>query len=174
MLAVMLVEIIALYRLQIDQITGGAIAGVVVLVDLGAALVGQCDRIGPARAVTDTEYREELFGATDRALEGYELTDEELDRIHEAACRMLSEQGMRIRNQEAIDVLVSAGATKMDDETVRIPRRLVEQSVASAPATFELYDRRGGSMVIGAEDHHHLPGGTMTEVLDYPGWQRRP
>jgi len=81
---------------------------------------------------------------------------------------------MRIHWPEAIEMLAGAGATRVDDRTVRIPRSLVEQAIESAPATFPVYDRRGRRFVIGGDEHHHLPGGTMTEVLEYPGWTRRP
>ena len=101
-------------------------------------------------------------------------TEEDLDRIHEAACRVLEELGMRIRNREAVDILVQAGALRVDEETVRIPRELVERAIRLAPATFRVYDRRGGCLEIGTEDHHHLIGGTMTEMLDCPDWTRRP
>ena len=100
-------------------------------------------------------------------------TEDELDRIHEAACRILNELGMRIRDREAVDILADAGAIRVDEETVRIPRELIERAIQCAPATFRVYDRRGGFLDIGTDDHHHLVGGTMTEMLDYPGWTRR-
>ncbi|MBI3985803.1 MAG: trimethylamine methyltransferase family protein [Lentisphaerae bacterium] len=99
---------------------------------------------------------------------------EDIEQIHESACRMLEELGMRIRNPEVVAVLLDAGAKKVDDQTVRIPRELVEQSISRAPETFEVFDRRGGQLGIGGREHHHLIGGTMTEILEYPAWTRRP
>ena len=101
-------------------------------------------------------------------------TGSELDAIHDGACQVLEEAGVRFRSDEIVDVLTGLGATRTDDYTVRIPRSVVERSIESAPATFRMYDRRGTSMEIGGDDHQHLVGGTMTEVLEYPGRTRRP
>jgi trimethylamine--corrinoid protein Co-methyltransferase len=102
------------------------------------------------------------------------LTEADLDQIHEAACRILAELGMIIRHRRAVEVLVAAGARRIDATTVRIPQELVEQAIELAPATFSVYDRRGRELRIGGDSHHHLPGGTMTEILEYPGFSRRP
>jgi len=101
-------------------------------------------------------------------------SEEDLDRIHEAACQLLEEIGMRIKHKETVDILAGAGARQIDHETVKIPRDLVERSIESAPETFRFYDRRGGFLEIGGEHHHHIPGATMTEVLDYPSQTLRP
>lgn len=90
---------------------------------------------------------------------------DDIEQIHESACRMLEELGMRIRNPEVIAVLLGAGAKKVDDQTVRIPRELVEQAISRAPEQFTVFDRRGGKLGIGGREHHHLIGGTMTEIL---------
>ena len=100
--------------------------------------------------------------------------DQDLDRIHEAACRLLEAQGVRIHSSQVIDVLAGAGADVRPGGVVRLPRSLVEQSILSAPESFMVYDRRGGALEIGGANHHHLVGGTMTEIIDYPGWVRRP
>ena len=96
------------------------------------------------------------------------------DQLHGAAGRLLAELGVRIHHPEAVAVLAGAGARVVDGEIVRFPRDLVEWAIASAPASFEVFDRRGGSLHIGGGEHYHLNGGTMTDVLDYPGWRRRP
>ena len=102
------------------------------------------------------------------------LNDNELGKIHESACHMIEEQGMRIGHPEAVNILLKAGARKIKQDVLCFPRDLVERSIESAPATFRVYDRSGGSLEIGGKKHYHLIGGTMTEVLEYPGWNRRP
>jgi len=101
-------------------------------------------------------------------------SQEDLQRIHDGVCQVLEGIGMRIKHKETVDILVGAGAKRIDDETVRIPRAMVERSIESAPSNFKFYDRRGGFLEIGGEHHHHIPGATMTEVLDYPSQTRRP
>jgi trimethylamine--corrinoid protein Co-methyltransferase len=98
----------------------------------------------------------------------------DLERIHDGACRVLEEIGMRIKCREVVDLLAGAGAKRVDDQTVRIPREMVERSIERAPKTFRIYDRRGGSKIIGGNHHRHLSGATMTEILDYPSLVRRP
>jgi len=102
------------------------------------------------------------------------LDDDQLELIHDAACRMLEEPGMRVLLPEAVQILIGAGAKPAGDGVVRFPRELVEESIRRAPAQFTVYDRRGGALEIGGEQHHHMIGATMTEILEYPGWSRRP
>jgi trimethylamine--corrinoid protein Co-methyltransferase len=101
------------------------------------------------------------------------VSKEDLQRIHDGACHVLEEIGMRIKHKETVDILGGAGAKRINDETIKIPRALVERSIESAPPTFRIYDRRGGFLEIGGDQHHHLPGATMTEILDYPAQTRR-
>ena len=102
------------------------------------------------------------------------VNDSDLDRIHEAACQILDELGIRIRDPESLEVLEKAGARRSADDTVLLPRDLIERAIESAPETFTVFDRQGHAMVVGDEAHYHLAGGTMTEILEYPGWSRRP
>ncbi len=102
------------------------------------------------------------------------LTEAELDLLHQSACRILSELGMIIHNSKAVEILVAAGAEQVDEHVVRFPQELVEKSIKQAPTSFMIYDRRGGEYMIGGDNHFHLPGGTMTEILDFPSNTRRP
>lgn len=101
------------------------------------------------------------------------VTDKEIDNIHEAACQILEELGMRIREPKAIEVLVGAGARKVGDNIVQIPHDVIEKAIEAVPAKFTVYDRKGGAIVVGDNTYHHLNAGTMTEIIDYPDWQRR-
>lgn len=102
------------------------------------------------------------------------LSNDALESVHRAACRVLEAQGLRILHAEAAKILADAGARRVDDSIVRFPRELVEAAIAAAPPRFTVYDRRGGALEIGGSRHCHLNAGTMTEVLDYPAWTRRP
>lgn len=102
------------------------------------------------------------------------VTEQELEMIHEGACELLEEVGMLFGDPKAVDILVEAGATRVDEKTVRFPRAMVEQAIQDAPSQYTVYDRQGGSLVIGDDSHHHTNGGTMTYVADYPSSERRP
>jgi len=68
------------------------------------------------------------------------LSDNEIYQIHLASLRILREVGLRIREPQAVSLLKKAGCL-MDGDRVRIPSRLVEESVAQAPSTFTIYGR---------------------------------
>ena len=52
------------------------------------------------------------------------MSERDMVVLHEAACGMLEEQGVRIRHPAAVAVLCAAGATRADEEVVHIPRPL--------------------------------------------------
>ena len=102
------------------------------------------------------------------------VTEQELDMIHDGACELLEEVGMLFGDPKAVDILVAAGAIRVNEKIVKIPRAMVEQAIKDTPSQYTVYDRKGGSMVIGDDSHHHTNGGTMTYVADYPSYERRP
>jgi trimethylamine--corrinoid protein Co-methyltransferase len=70
------------------------------------------------------------------------LTPEQVERILDAARRVLEESGLEIRSAAARDAYRTAGAI-VDDTTqvVRLGRDLVEAQLARAPASFVLHSR---------------------------------
>jgi len=101
------------------------------------------------------------------------VTEQELEMIHDAACELVEDVGMRFGDPKAVDVLAEAGAIRVDEHVVKIPRKMVEQAIKDTPSQYTVYDRSGGSLVIGDETHHHTNGGTMTMVAEYPSCERR-
>ena len=67
------------------------------------------------------------------------LSADEIDRVHGASLRILAETGVRIHGQRGLPLLEDAGA-RVDHETgiARIPRELVEQTLALAPKRWTL------------------------------------
>ena len=66
----------------------------------------------------------------------YEVLDEEqLERLHEAAMRVLEELGIEFRDDEALALWQQAGA-EVSGQRVRIPRELLMGLVAKAPERF--------------------------------------
>lgn len=70
------------------------------------------------------------------------LTDGDLDRVHDAALRVLFEVGARIMTEEGRALLVDHGG-RVEGEVVRIPPELVERALAVAPSRFAIFDRGG-------------------------------
>ena len=70
-------------------------------------------------------------------------TDDDLDRLHDAALRVLSEVGARIMSEEGRSVLLDAGGTLEGEDLVKIPPELVERALESAPSRFTIFDRAG-------------------------------
>jgi trimethylamine---corrinoid protein Co-methyltransferase len=101
------------------------------------------------------------------------LSEKDIRTLYDTSCRILEEVGIIIRDEGAMETLCRAGATRKPWNIVIIPRQLVEKAIESAPSYFFLYDRNGGRFEIGKGKHHHAVGGTMTQVLEYPGLLQR-
>ncbi len=69
------------------------------------------------------------------------LSDNDLDRIHNAALRALEEIGLSEAPASGIRILTEAGATLGDDGRVRFPRALVEDMLAIANRSVTLCGR---------------------------------
>ena len=63
------------------------------------------------------------------------MTDEQCQRIHEASLEVMERTGVRLYEQEAIDLLQNAGAQVSDGNRVRIRPKLVEEAFTDAPCS---------------------------------------
>ena len=78
------------------------------------------------------------------------LADEDLDRIHDAAVRVLVDVGTRIMTEEGRGMLLEHGGELEGEDTVRIPAELVTQAtnttkplmvlIAGQPELSDIYD----------------------------------
>jgi len=101
------------------------------------------------------------------------LTNEEVEAIHQATLRILSEVGIVLTQPEAREVLAGAGATIRDDR-VLLPTDLVEQELARCPRRVTVRGRGGQAVVLrGGNLHWHNVGGAR-DVYDPHIGQRRP
>lgn len=73
------------------------------------------------------------------------LGPDDCQRLHEASCRILERTGVRVYHAGALQLLKQAGAC-IEDDLAKIPAELVEDALATAPHTFNLYNR-GGNQV---------------------------
>ncbi|MFH1754390.1 MAG: trimethylamine methyltransferase family protein [Candidatus Latescibacterota bacterium] len=97
------------------------------------------------------------------------LTEDNVQRIIGEALRALAEIGVFVENDEAIDLLVSSGATVSDDKKrVFIPEQLVLKCTKTVPSSYSLYDRTGEEVAkIGGDNILFDPGSAAIYVYDY-------
>jgi trimethylamine--corrinoid protein Co-methyltransferase len=100
--------------------------------------------------------------------EGSVLSQEEIGRVHMASLRILEEVGVRVHGELALPLLAEAGALVETGEgadggasgaLVRMPDRLVERSVASAPRSFTFGARN-------PEHDYRVPSGVTRFAMD--------
>lgn len=102
------------------------------------------------------------------------VSADEISYLHSATLELLSEKGACFENQEAIDLLLSAGAKSTDDKRIRIPEFLIERAIRSAPSTIQIYSRDGKeAMYLGDSSVYCGTGSDCLFVLDSDTLQRR-
>jgi trimethylamine---corrinoid protein Co-methyltransferase len=106
------------------------------------------------------------------------VIDEQLtNQIIDEAMQLLADPGVRVHNQDALELLAQAGANvDFESQIARIPEKLVRSSVATAPKEFYLYDLEGKPAIrMGGDSVHFDPGSTAVYILDgQTGEQRAP
>jgi len=96
------------------------------------------------------------------------LAPELIDRILDEAFRVLATTGMEVRGKEMRRRLIEAGLPTGADGRVLFPRDVVEAAIASAPRSFQLYDRDGNPHADLGEDRvHFVPGSSGLKWLDH-------
>ncbi len=94
------------------------------------------------------------------------LSEKQIERIHEAALRVLAEVGVEVGESSVRDLLVRKGA-KAEGSRVRFGRRVVETALESAPSRFSLHARGShASLELGAGEVYLGTGGAAIRVLD--------
>jgi trimethylamine--corrinoid protein Co-methyltransferase len=105
-----------------------------------------------------------------------ELLDREfVAKIVDEALTLLDRHGVMVENAEAARLLGEAGA-RVDAGTqrVRLGRKLVEDCLASTPATIVLYDRKGEkAFAVGGDEVHFDPGSAAVTILDHATQEER-
>jgi trimethylamine--corrinoid protein Co-methyltransferase len=102
------------------------------------------------------------------------LSREDKEKIHRATIRILSEIGMKIFHDEALELLRSAGCAIGEDRMAKIPEDLVLKAVASAPSKIDIYDREGHhAMDLGGRRSYFGTGSDLIYALDSQTMKRR-
>ncbi|MFQ6101113.1 MAG: trimethylamine methyltransferase family protein [Anaerolineae bacterium] len=104
------------------------------------------------------------------------LPHETIERVVAEAYDLLSDPGVRVHSDRALQLLAGHDA-EVDFETqmAHIPADLARQAVETAPSSFYLYDTNGQPVVhYGDDDVHFDPGSAAIEILDHGAKRSRP
>jgi trimethylamine--corrinoid protein Co-methyltransferase len=104
------------------------------------------------------------------------LSRAQIEQIHEATLHVLERVGVKVYEQEALELLRSAGCRIDDKKTVKIPGHLVHEAIESAPKTISIADRNGQKCIqLGGDNVYFGPAGVSAPYIrDSWTGERRP
>lgn len=98
------------------------------------------------------------------------LSQTDMEAIHEGALKALEEIGLADAPQSGIDYLVGAGCILGEDGRIRIPRALVEDTLAMANRTVNLFSRDGKTdLELSGHRVHYGTAGAAVSMVDVDG-----
>jgi trimethylamine--corrinoid protein Co-methyltransferase len=101
------------------------------------------------------------------------LSDQQIEKIYQAALECLMRTGVTVLNAEARRLLAAAGG-RVDGTRVRIPAAIVQDVVAANPRSFTIWGRDGRHRMQVVPDRVHFgPGPSCTYFVDPSTGQRR-
>jgi trimethylamine--corrinoid protein Co-methyltransferase len=102
------------------------------------------------------------------------MSDEQCQKIHWASLEVMERTGVRLYEQEAIDLVKRAGAHVSDGNLVRIPSGMAEKAFTTVPRRVVLCDRHG-NRVMRLEGYRSFfgPGSDCLNIIDHRTGQRR-
>lgn len=102
------------------------------------------------------------------------LSPDQCQKLHNASLEILSRTGVRLYDQEAIDLLEKAGVSISDGNRARIPAGLVEKAFSTVPKRVTLYDRHGkAGMYLEEGQCNFGPGSDCINIIDHRTGDRR-
>lgn len=102
------------------------------------------------------------------------LTPSQCEKLTEASLQILEITGVRLHDQGALDLVKRAGLEVNDGNRVRLPARLVEWAIRTAPSEVKMYDRTGNlAMTIGGNRSYFGQGSDCLNIIDHRTGQRR-
>ncbi len=94
-----------------------------------------------ARRSARTEHREPMLPTLERGLPTVDaLSDEGVERLHDASMRVLENTGIDFRDPVALEDWRQAGA-EVEGQRVRIPRELIMEKLSTVPGRIRLHAR---------------------------------
>jgi trimethylamine--corrinoid protein Co-methyltransferase len=103
------------------------------------------------------------------------LNEELVEQIINEAFGLFLDPGVRVHNQEALDLLAEAGAVvDREAQIARIPEKIARRALKTAPSEFYLYNLDGDPVVhYGGDDVHFDPGSAAITILDSKTQEQR-
>ncbi len=104
------------------------------------------------------------------------LSDADRDQVHEKTLKILAETGVRVESDPGRDYLKKAGAG-VDENTkiVRIPRKLLEESLQAVPKKFSLGARRPEwDLGMNEGECSLIADGEAISIIDHRTREQRP
>ena len=104
------------------------------------------------------------------------LDDDSVEKIIDEAYGLLMDPGVRVHNQEALELLAEAGAeVDFESKVVHIPEAIVRRALETAPSEFYLYNLEGEPVVhYGGDSVQFDPGSAAITILDSKTQEQRP
>jgi trimethylamine--corrinoid protein Co-methyltransferase len=92
-----------------------------------------------------------------------------IERVMETAYALLQKPGLKVFNDQALNLFHGAGAeVDFKSRIVRLPRGLVENALKTTPHTFVLHNLKGTPEVyLEKNNFHPYPGTTAISIYDY-------
>ncbi len=103
------------------------------------------------------------------------LTDDQIELIYTAALEILARTGVRVYDDEGLQLLEAAGAEIVDENIAKIPASAVKHALALAPSTIRIAGRDPGQVCILEKDRIYF--GAVSDcpfILDMETGERRP
>lgn len=115
-----------------------------------------------------------VTGGTPRAAPYSRLGPAECAQLHAASLEILERTGVRVMEPEAIELLERGGAAISEGNRARIPARLVERALETAPRRVVLHDRSGRPvMPLEGSRTFFGPGSDCPHIVDHRTGERR-
>jgi trimethylamine--corrinoid protein Co-methyltransferase len=103
------------------------------------------------------------------------LTNEQVEAIHQGALDVLRETGVRVEHERALKLLADHGCeADFDEERVRIPSWLVEDSLRRCPSSFVVRSRNSKSGVRIGRNSLYFENSIGMKIIDLDTWEPRP
>lgn len=103
------------------------------------------------------------------------LTEDQVQELHRATMDILATVGVRVLNDEGLQLLQNAGCRVKDGNVALIPEELVQACIASAPSSIAIYNRLGQeAMRLEGRNSYFGMGTDLISTLDLETGEIRP